>query len=37
MGGSSVKLSFPFSRFLGFRFPNGYRTLAEGALEYEQE
>ena len=35
MGGSSVKFSFPFSRFLVFRFPNGYRPLTEGALEYE--
>lgn len=28
MGGSSVKLSFPFSRFLGFRFPKGIKSSA---------
>jgi hypothetical protein len=32
MGGCSAKFSFPFSRFLGFRFPKGYQTLAEGIL-----
>lgn len=28
MGGCSAKFSFPFSRFLGFRFPKGIKNSA---------